>query len=172
MCLDLTGFDNSSTLFIGVLVFPNVRWGMPGDKGPRPHRAPFLSLLLDDGTYFMIVRAVQVTPQHVNQNCVWERPHPFLLVRGCDCTQAERHKDIAPSHSYIKSAAQWERGKTYFLGYYFPKEMAVIFVICEIHLFISRRWASDPAVFLQYLINWGNYPPLVVLGFAVSGFSQ
>lgn len=40
-----------------------------------------------------------------------------------------------PPHSYIKSAAQCESGKKYFLAHYFPTETAVIFVICEIHLF-------------------------------------
>lgn len=50
------------------------------------------------------------------------------------CT-SEGHGPHPHSHSYIKSAAQCESGKKYFLAHYFPKETAIIFVICEIHLF-------------------------------------
>lgn len=42
--LQLICFDKGSTLFIRVLLSPNSRWGNPGDRGARRHRAPFLSL--------------------------------------------------------------------------------------------------------------------------------
>lgn len=139
----------------------------------------FTKLFQDDSTYYMTVRTVWVWLHHVWTKILYEkRPHPFLVACGCDWTKAE-NLHIIRKLPHLCPLTAIERGSKYFLKQYFHKincfticKLWPLQLNCEIHLYPFMRCTTARAVFPQYLINWWNYLPSVVLGLAASGFSH